>query len=105
MATNITFTNIVGAKLRADNSYDENRAYGIEADVHYKGDTVEAVQSGMVTLLEPQVQVATFGEDKYGSLFLSFTGREEERASVLAAVSSFCKAARERSGNLSPLSL
>lgn len=105
MATNITFTNIVGATLRADNSYDENRAYGIEAVVHYKGDTVEAVQSGTVTLLEPQVSVATFSEDKYGSLSLSFTGADEERSAVLAALSSFCKAVRERSGDQFPLFL
>lgn len=105
MATNITFTNIVGATLRVDNSYDENRAYGIEAVVHYKGDTVEAVQSGTVTLLEPQVSVATFSEDKYGSLFLSFTGADEERSAVLAALSSFCKAVRERSGDQFPLFL
>lgn len=105
MDNQIKFTEIVNATLHADNSYDTERAYIIGADVYYNGHNADSIQGGSVTLPAMQVVVATFSEDRNGSLFLNFTGAESERAAVLSAVTSFCNGVRAHSGDNFPVSL
>lgn len=101
----IKFTEIVNATLHADNSDDTARTYAIGADVYYNGHNADSIQGGSVTLPAMQVVVATFSEDRNGSLFLNFTGAESERAAVLSAVTAFCNGVRAHSGDNFPVSL
>lgn len=91
----ITYRNILTATIAADNSADSGRTYNINAEISLRGDTVSAVNNGIVSSTTDTGALAAFSATADGALNIQFF-RTADNASILAAVESFIAAAREK---------
>lgn len=100
---NITYGSVKSAVINADNSAEgAARAYGIAAELNFKGGALTSIGNGRVTDPESGQTLASFGEDADGSLWLSLHRPGDDGQAVLSAIKGFTDACRQKAASEPP---